>query len=542
MSLFNDFRNMYPKADISHFTFVPDSYGGYIKWQVDGTTIMSNDDPTGKTWIDDISPGLKRILWKDLGLASNELSSFPNSLTLTNLSYPIPAIDFDDFSTNITKMLTSLDIYVSNTKKFTAKMRNIFTSQVVTFKFGKQSRKWLNAPDMNYWPQQLNFAVWCATSGCGISPFESLNYPKVVNSFIKFHIYFTIRRILYELSLPLPDEQPFLINNNPYSKVAYQRLCAEFEIANNSDFRGAGRPLADFRWKGGRNGGLGDIFLDYGEGYHGKGGGYQNVHIVRNYDIEADRWPGEGNKFADEGGKKEKGNLISFIRNDDFADFKYAWFIPTSGHGLTKAGLGRLNRSAEAFVYCILGAQVNTRNSIYGNGGGAIETQQEFLALFESSVIENDISSSIQRYQLAVQEAKLRLDLAIAPGVWLMPSNMIINTESVTGFNNKLMKASNDMNFGVNNSLNTEAKQVGISHNLGSSKLKLIEDQYRQSRKLPHIPFEVKTETNKNPQEPKTSTKTDSMKQENNIDSTQHEKNILAFIIVAGGLAWYLFR
>ena len=75
---------------------------------------------------------------------------------------------------------------------------------------------------------------------------------------------------------------------------------------------------------------------------------------------------------------------------------------------------------------------------MYGIGGGAIETQQEFLALFESSVIENGISSSIQRYQLAVQEAKLRLDLAIAPGVWLMPSNMIVNTESVTGYNNKV--------------------------------------------------------------------------------------------------------
>ena len=148
-----------------------------------------------------------------------------------------------------------------------------------------------------------------------------------------------------------------------------------------------------------------------------------------------------------------------------------------------------MNRSAEAFVYCILGAQVNTRNSIYGNGGGAIETQQEFLALFESSVIENDISNSIQRYQLAVQEAKLRLDLAIAPGVWLMPSNMINNTESVIGFNNKLLKASNDMNFGVNNSLNTESKQVGINHNLGSSKLK-----------LPHITETKKTRRNQNHQ------------------------------------------
>ena len=76
-------------------------------------------------------------------------------------------------------------------------------------------------------------------------------------------------------------------------------------------------------------------------------------------------------------------------------------------YGITKAGLGRLNRSVEAFVYCILGAQVNTRNSIYGNGGGAIETQQEFLALFESSVIENDISSSIQRLSISCTRSEI---------------------------------------------------------------------------------------------------------------------------------------
>ena len=117
-----------------------------LNWKVDGTTIMSNDDPTGKTWIDNISPRLKKLLWKDLGLDDSELISFPESLTITNQSYPIPAINFDDFTTDLTKMLTFLDIYVTNTKKFTAKMRNIFTSQVVTFKSGKQSRKWLNAP------------------------------------------------------------------------------------------------------------------------------------------------------------------------------------------------------------------------------------------------------------------------------------------------------------------------------------------------------------------------------------------------------------
>ena len=296
MGLLDDFKTKYPKADLSQFKFIYDSYGGYIRWARNGLTVMSYDDPTGKTWTDGLPPNLKILLWIDLGLNDKIVSSFPDSLTITNHHYPIPAVDFDDFTSDTTSMLTSLDIYVSNTKKFTAKMRNVFTSQVVTFKFGKQSRKWLNAPDMNYWPQQLNFAVWCATSGCGISPFESLNYPKVVAGFIKFHVYFTIRRILYELSVPLPDEQPFVINNNPYSKVAYQRLCAEFGIANNSDFR----------WKGGRNHGLGDIFIDYGAGYHGRGGGFQNVHVIRNYDEDANQWPGEGGKFSDDGGKKGK--------------------------------------------------------------------------------------------------------------------------------------------------------------------------------------------------------------------------------------------
>ena len=68
MTLWVDFRKRYPKVDLDKFTFVNDSYGGYIKWKVNGITIMSNDDPTGKTWTDGLSPNLKRLLWKDLGL------------------------------------------------------------------------------------------------------------------------------------------------------------------------------------------------------------------------------------------------------------------------------------------------------------------------------------------------------------------------------------------------------------------------------------------------------------------------------------------
>ena len=210
--LLDDFKTRYPNVDLDKFTFVNDSYGGYIKWKVNGTTIMSNDDPTGKTWTENLSNNLKTLLWQDLGLENKvKVSSFPKSLSFTNQSYPIPGVKFDDMAPDVTKMLNFLDIYVSDTKKFTAPMRNIFKSQVIEFYSGKESRSWLNKPNINHWPQQLNMAVWCATSGCGVSLIESLNYPKVISSFMKFHVYFTIRRILYEMRLPLPGEQTFSV-------------------------------------------------------------------------------------------------------------------------------------------------------------------------------------------------------------------------------------------------------------------------------------------------------------------------------------------
>ena len=68
----------------------------------------------------------------------------------------------------------------------------------------------------------------------------------------------------------------------------------------------------------------------------------------------------------------------------------------------------------------------------------------------------------MQRYQLAVDEAKVRLNLAVAPGTWLMPARMVINTGSVSGYNNQLRQATPNMKLGVNNSVNLETKKVGV--------------------------------------------------------------------------------
>ena len=90
---------------------------------------------------------------------------------------------------------------------------------------------WLGGP---FWPQQLNFALWCATTGCGISrdilfPSGSiLNLSPQVRSFYLFHVYFTVRRILYEIGGiesvdALPDDPTFKQKTNKYEIASYKK-------------------------------------------------------------------------------------------------------------------------------------------------------------------------------------------------------------------------------------------------------------------------------------------------------------------------------
>ena len=490
----NNFKARYPHADLS-------------KFHLDNTDNVRNVYYGGE-WVWGESKHNSSVFSIAERSALGKMSTFPRELILSNNRYPVPGIKFSESVDDIANELVNLDIYVTPTDSFKAKMRNVFTKTVVSFWSSKQAYAWLRGPNYKYWPQQLNFAVWCATCGCGVSLSELKRWPLIIQGFIKFHVYFTIRRILYELGVPLPDSSGFNQTNNTYNKAAFESLCNEFGVVN-----------ADFRWIRGRNHGLGDVFEYY------SGEGYRNVHVDRGYDVEANTWPSKRHLFSDEGGSEGNGNLISLIRNDD-AVAQYSWFVPAKGIGLTRRGMGRINRSLEAFVYCVLGAQVNIRSGIVGNSGGAVEAQQEMLKLFESAVIEEDLSTSVQRYQLAVQEAKLRLDLAIAPGIWLMPSNLVINTESIVGYNNELQKASEDMQFGVNVGVNEKSKAVGIKHNLGESKVK-----------LPHIL--VKSPVKESSSISKEATP---KKEESKASESRHETNKTAYMIAAVGLGWYIFR
>ena len=212
---------------------------------------------------------------------------------------------------------------------------------------------------------------------------DELHLPDQIRSILRFHLYFTTRRILNEMGVPLPADPIFKQSNNRYNVTAYKSICAEFGIGPNSDFR----------FTAGNNKGLGSVYIW--------------LRGARKTDFE---YLGDF-KFSDENGKVSDGNLIQYLFNSDSAK-QYEHFVANNCFGITKAGQAKLNQSIESLTYCSSGNQVNLRSSIFGDIGSAKQVQREFLKLFESTIIQNDLSKSIQRFQLSIQEAKVKLNFS----------------------------------------------------------------------------------------------------------------------------------
>ena len=540
MSLQKRFKARYPKANFADFK-TEDFFGKpnifFHNKAGDGTAVFDDD---GKDFRSSIS--FSKEMKRQLGLAPG----FPLELTHNpNPKLEIPAVPFHDETREsgaLKDALVQQEIYVTPSEKFKINFRDIFTDTVITHRSSHESRRWLAGPNFEYWPQTLNFAFYCATTGCGVSrriliedkmrdgkndlTDSELKIPPQVRSFFWFHVYFTVRRILFELggpqnSLPLPGDTAFSQTENKYDIPSFERICAEFGIS----------PNADFRFTRGDNHGLGSVFEYFS--YSG-------------YTKAPYEYPSKETKFEDEGGRASDGNLVPYIENTE-ARNQYEYFLCPVSHGLTSAGLSRINQSIESFCYAILGSQVDVRSSISGSQGSAIETQRQFLSMVEDAIRNPDISKSVQRFQLAIQSAKVRLDLAISPGLWLLPSKMVVNTESVVGYNNKLKKATSFMRIGVNSDLNIPVRRSAQKHNLGSRAVKLPHSGVERK----HI--EVGTSENKatatateNPAtaelEAKPEQSSEQAKLRTKTVSTSHENNLNVLIIIAGGLAWFLFR
>ena len=547
MSLQKRFKSRYPKANFADFK-TEDFFGKpnifFHNKAGDEETAVFDDD--GKDFRSSIY--FSKEMKRQLGLAPG----FPLELCHNpNPKLEIPAVPFNSEASGTGAALHTLkdnlvqqEIYVTPSEKFKIKFRDIFSDTVITHRSSHESRRWLAGPNFEYYPQQLNFAFFCATTGCGVSRrilFEDkmrdgkndltdseLILPPQVRSFFLFHVYFTVRRILFELggvqnSLPLPGDPAFNQTENKYDIPSFERICAEFGIS----------PNADFRFTRGDNHGLGSVFEYF------TNSGYTKTPF---------KYPSKETKFEDEGGRASDGNLVPYIQNTE-ARNQYEYFLCPVSHGLTSAGLSRINQSIESFCYAILGSQVNVRSSIAGSQGSSIETQREFLSLVEDAIRNTDLGKSVQRFQLVIESAKVRLDLAIRPGTLLLPSKMVVNTESVVGYNNKLKKATRRMKIGINSDLNIPVRRSAPKHNFGRGTVKLphsgVETQDSEAgaklRTKETQVFQSEKSEKSDRESGEAAGATAELEKAKPV-STSHENNLNVLIIVAGALAWFLFR
>ena len=216
------FLAKYPNADKSKFVaqvdFAEDRTAtAEIYFKVGPDNLKSVFVSDSKYW----SKAMKNALWR----VPYQLS--PNNESLK----PVPAVNFSkNIKSNIGEILNKKQkIYITPTDFFTTQYREIFKDTQIKFTTSKCARKWLRGPHMSFWPQQLNFALWCATTGSGISRDilseggnSNLNLSPQLRSFYLFHVYFTTRRILYEMGgmqnfSSLPDDPNF---DNKYDEAS----------------------------------------------------------------------------------------------------------------------------------------------------------------------------------------------------------------------------------------------------------------------------------------------------------------------------------
>ena len=306
---------------------------------------------------------------------------------------------------------------------------------------------------------QLNFAIWCATSGCGVSKLDHLKYKDpMIRSVFRFHAYYQIRRILSEMKCPLPTDQSWNPINNGIDMSAFERICAEFEIPSK----------ADFRQKLDNSYGMGSFYF-YKKFYQYKfivskkwteltNGGDYDPSMNWKISIHADRFKGADEQTDKiEYIKQTFSKQLSTDPSTEGNPFDaIGSFVLDKSSGFTQSGVSRINDSIRAYVWAILGAQTQARSSILGTGK-ALDAQKQFLANVEDVInSEVDLPSSIERYQLVLQYARSKVDFVVGLGLYMMPSDMDIYIGTINGYNNLITIATDDLQLGHNDNINEE--------------------------------------------------------------------------------------
>ena len=317
------------------------------------------------------------------------------------------------------QLITAKDLYIQNvtvaehdgghSDNFQVKFPNIFTNYLLgAVRVEDQKFKDWDHYKFTIWQSQLNFAVFCASSACGVSV-EHLNAKEpMIRSIYRFHVYYHIRRILKILEIPLPYENSFNQYNNSYNHENFIGICSEYGVSNNLT-----------KWR--------------------------NQKYFSTWQSRA--W--ETNKPG-----------MSYINENSFS----RWIIEKSD-GLTTLGLQKISESVRDYAYLILTSQTSTRGPIVGHEARNLDAQRTFLNTFENIVNRRvNIPEDIRRFQKTLQYARSKVDYAIGEFIYMLPTDMNLRIGNVRNCNNKILISSPSFKIGTNVKVNIDVKSKEVDN------------------------------------------------------------------------------
>ena len=316
------------------------------------------------------------------------------------------------------QLITAEDLYIQNitvaehdgghSDSFQVKFPNVFTNYPPTG-MRVEDQKYIDWNNYKFtlWQTQLNFAVFCASSACGVS-IEHLDANRpLLQSVYRFHVYYHIRRIVKILEIPLPYENSFNQFNNPYNHEKYIHICSEYGVSNDLT-----------KWR--------------------------NQKYFSTWQSRA--W---------ETGKAG----MSYLNENSWS----RWIIEKSD-GLTMLGLQKISESVRDYAYLILTSQTSTRGPIVGHEARNLDAQRTFLNTFENIVNRRvNIPEDIRRFQKTLQYARSKVDYAIGEFVYMLPSDMNLRIGNVRNYNNKILISSPSFKIGTNVKINLDDDDTKVA-------------------------------------------------------------------------------
>ena len=317
------------------------------------------------------------------------------------------------------QLISARDLYIQNitvaehddhSDSFQVKFPNVFTNYPLgAVRVEDQKFKAWDHYKFTIWQSQLNFAVFCASSACGVSV-EHLNAKEpMIRSIYRFHVYYHIGRILKILEIPLPYENSFNQYNNSYNHEKFIGICSEYGVSNDLT-----------KWRN------------------------QKYFST---------WQSKGWETGRPG--------MSYINENSWS----RWIIEKSD-GLTTLGLQKISETVRDYAYLILTSQTSTRGPIIGHEARNLDAQRTFLNTFENIVNRRvNIPEDIRRFQKTLQYARSKVDYAIGEFVYMLPSDMNLRIGNIRNYNNKILISSPSFKIGTNvkvNLLSSENQSLNV--------------------------------------------------------------------------------